>query len=80
MTKPEIPIEESMDGVLIAAAEFKKAGLDVDDLTTEDVINLVMDIAKEDGYEVGQGRATGDRSEPYCHGLASGQFGRQPEV
>lgn len=63
MTAKLPPIYEAFDGILISASEFKKLGYVPNDLTTEDVINVVMDIAQSDGYTLeGRGRATGSNT------------------
>ena len=63
MTAKLLPIYEAFDGTLISVTEFQRMGYDFSNLTTEDVINVVMDIAQSDGYKlVGRGRATGNNT------------------
>lgn len=63
MTANLPPIYEAFDGIQISITEFKRMGYDFSNLTTEEVINVVMDIAQSDGYKiVGRGRATGNNT------------------
>ena len=67
MTAKLPPIYEAFDEKLISVTEFQRMGYDFSNLTTEDVINVVMDIAQSDGYKLeGKGRVTGDNTFHIC--------------
>ena len=54
------PLANAFDGVMISETEFSRLGYDINELDTEDVINVVMDIAQDDGYKLeGRGRDCG---------------------
>ena len=67
MTAKLPPIHEAFDEKLISVTEFQRMGYDFSNLTTEDVINVVMDIAQSDGYKLeGKGRVTGENTFHIC--------------